>query len=156
MLHIKLVFFGKRMEPNWLPVVGEYEKRLGAYCQLETILLSPATVPEHPNAVQIAQALRQEAPAALRKIPKGATVVALCVEGQFLSSEAFSAWLAQQSGNVAFLVGSSYGLDASLKARANLQLSLSAMTFPHQMARVMLLEQMYRAFNLAQGGKYHK
>jgi len=154
MLHIKLVLFGKLKEPHWQQAAAEYEKRLGAYCKLETIEFPPAPLPEKPSDAQILKALSLESAAAQQKI-KGACA-ALCVEGRQLSSEQLSDWLGRQSGTVTFLIGSSFGLDESLKTQANLRLSMSAMTFPHQFARVMLLEQLYRALNLAHGGKYHK
>ena len=154
MLHIKLILFGKLKETHWKQAANEYEKRLGAYCKLETIELAPAPLPENPNEAQIARALLLEANAAQQTI-KG-TCAALCVEGQRMSSVALGDWLERQSGTVSFLVGSSYGLDESLKARADLRLSMSDMTFPHQLIRVMLLEQLYRALNLNYGGKYHK
>lgn len=154
MLHIKLIVFGKLKEAHWKLAAEEYEKRLGAYCRLETIELSPAPLPEKPSPAEISRALLLEASAAQQKI-KGACA-ALCVEGRQMSSEALGDWLAGQSGEVTFLIGSSYGLDESLKAKANLRLSLSEMTFAHPLARVMLLEQLYRALNRNHGGKYHK
>ena len=154
MLHIKLILFGKLKELHWQQAAAEYEKRLGAYCKLETIELSPAPLPEKPSEAQILKALSLESAAAQQKV-KG-TCAALCVEGKQMSSEQLSGWLSQQSGTVTFLIGSSFGLDETLKAQADLRLSMSAMTFPHQLARVMLLEQLYRALNLSHGGKYHK
>jgi 23S rRNA (pseudouridine1915-N3)-methyltransferase len=156
MRRIKLICFGKLKEPHWRQAAAEYEKRLGAYCRLETIELPPAVLPENPGSAQIARALLQEAGAARQRVPAGAAVVALCAGGRRMTSEAFSVWLATQTAAVAFLVGSSHGLEESLQAEAALQLSMSDMTFPHQLARVMLLEQLYRALNLANGGKYHK
>jgi len=154
MLHIRLVLFGKLKEPHWRMAVAEYEKRLGAYCKLETIELAPAPLPDQPSPAEIASALSVEANLARPKI-KG-TCAALCVEGQQMDSEALGRWLGRQSGTVTFLIGSSFGLDESLKAGVDLRISLSAMTFPHQLARVMLLEQLYRALNWNHGGKYHK
>jgi len=154
MLHIKLIVFGRLKEAHWRLASAEYEKRLGAYCKLETIELSPAPLPEKPSEAQIVSALLLEANAAQRKI--AGTCAALCVEGRQMGSEALGDWLGRQSGAVSFLIGSSFGLDESLKARADLRLSMSDMTFPHQLARVMLLEQLYRALNRNHGGKYHK
>ncbi|MDR0531511.1 MAG: 23S rRNA (pseudouridine(1915)-N(3))-methyltransferase RlmH [Oscillospiraceae bacterium] len=158
MLRVTIICLGKLKEPCWRQAAEEYAKRLGAYCKLEVAALPPAPLPENPSPAQVRQALALEAKAVFARAAKGACA-ALCVEGQHLSSEQFGAWLDQQAGRqgaVNFFVGSSYGLDESLKARADLRLSLSAMTFPHQLARVMLLEQIYRAFNLMGGGKYHK
>lgn len=147
---IKLVVFGKLKEPYLREACLEYEKRLGAYCKLEVIELAP--VENKP----VAQALALEAKLALSKINKQASVVALCVEGRQMSSEQFAAWMEEQPSEVVLVIGSSHGLGEELKARAGLKLSLSAMTFPHQLARVMMLEQVYRAFQINAGGKYHK
>ena len=155
MRHVKLICFGKLKEPHWRAACAEYEKRLGPYCKLETFELPPAALPAEPSAAQIEQALAAEAKLALGKIPKDASVAALCVEGRQMSSEQFAAWIERQS-EVAFLIGSSYGLSESIKCRAQLRLSLSKMTFSHQSARVNLLEQLYRAFQIQTGGKYHK
>ncbi len=159
MLHVKLIVFGKCKEPYLREACREYEKRLGGYCRLETAELQPAALPENPGQAQIAAALAAEEKLAFAALPPQARLAALCVEGIALSSEQFSAWLeeaAMQSGNVALLIGSSFGLSEALKRQAALRLSLSAMTFPHQLARVMLLEQIYRALQIAAGGKYHK
>ena len=156
MRRIKLICFGRLKEPHWQQACAEYEKRLGAWCRLETIELSPAPLPDEPSRAQIGAALEQEARLALAKLPKGASVAALCVEGKQMSSEQLAAWMEAQPGDIAFLIGSSHGLDEDLKAQAQLRLSMSAMTFPHQLARVMLLEQLYRAFQINIGGKYHK
>ena len=156
MRRITLILFGKPKEPCLRQACAEYEKRLGAWCRLETVELAPAPLPDAPPAARIAQALESEAKRALAKIPKGAGVAALCVEGRPMRSEQFAAWIDAQPNEIAILIGSSYGMGEALKARANLRLSMSAMTFPHQLARVMLLEQLYRAFQIQLGGKYHK
>jgi len=156
MRRVKLICFGKLKEPYWRAACAEYEKRLGPYCKIETIELTPVPLPDEPSPAQISQALAQEAKLAAGKIPKGASVAALCVEGGQMSSEQFAAWIDAQPGEVAILIGSSYGLSEELKARAQLRLSLSKMTFSHQSARVNLLEQVYRAVQINTGGKYHK
>ena len=155
MHRIKIICFGKLKEPHWRAACAEYEKRLQAVCKLEIIELAPVYLPDNPSQAQIEQALAQEAQIAQAKLPKGAALAALCVEGDCLSSEKFAAWLEKQS-EAALLIGSSFGLDDTLKKQAQLRLSLSDMTFPHQLARVMLLEQIYRATQIQLGGKYHK
>ena len=155
MRRVKIICFGKLKEPHWRAACAEYEKRLGPYCKLETVELQPAALPDNPSQAQIEQALDIEAKLAFSKIPKNAGVAALCVEGGHYSSEQFAAWLEGQS-EAALLIGSSFGLHESLKTQAQLKLSLSHMTFPHQLARIMLLEQIYRAFQIQTGGKYHK
>ncbi|MDR2686587.1 MAG: 23S rRNA (pseudouridine(1915)-N(3))-methyltransferase RlmH [Oscillospiraceae bacterium] len=156
MRRIKLICFGKLKEPHWRQACAEYEKRLQAFCRLETVELPPAALPDAPSAAQIEQALLAEAKLAWEKIPKDAGVAALCVEGRQLSSEQFAAWLGAQPNETAIVVGSSFGLHESVKTQAQLRLSLSHMTFPRQLARVNLLEQIYRAFQIQTGGKYHK
>lgn len=162
MLHLHLIAFGKCKEPYLREACREYEKRLAPYCRLETVELAPAPLPEDPGPALVAAALAKEealALAALAALPPRARLAALCVEGRPLGSEQFSLWLeeaAMRGGSAALLLGSSYGMSEALKARAELRLSLSAMTFPHQLARVMLLEQLYRAMTIHAGGKYHK
>jgi len=155
MRRIKLICFGKLKEPYWRAACAEYEKRLRPWCRLEVFELPPAALPDEPSPAQIQQALDAEAKLAGEKILKNAAVVALCVEGRQMRSEEFAAWLEGQS-EAALLIGSSYGMGEELKARADLRLSLSNMTFPHQLARVLLLEQLYRASQIQTGGKYHK
>ena len=156
MRRVKLICFGRLKEPHWRQACAEYEKRLGAFCGLETVELSPAPLPDEPSPAQVRAALEREARLALQKLPREACATALCAEGRRMDSQEFAAWLEAQPGEAAFLIGSSHGLDEGLKARAGLRLSLSAMTFPHQLARVVLLEQLYRAFQINIGGKYHK
>jgi 23S rRNA (pseudouridine1915-N3)-methyltransferase len=156
MRHVQLICFGKLKEPHWRAACAEYEKRLAPHCELKILEINPIFLPDNPSQAQIEQALSVEAKLAGEKIVKSASVAALCIEGRQLSSERFAGWIDAQPGEIAFLIGSSHGLDESLKARAQLRLSLSAMTFPHQLARVMLLEQLYRATQIQSGGKYHK
>jgi len=155
MRHIKLICFGRLKEPWLRAACAEYEKRLQPFCKLVTVELNPVLLPDSPSQAQIEQALMQETQLAQAKIPKGASLAALCVEGLQMSSEQFAAWLEGQS-EVALLIGSSFGLSETIKTQAQLKLSLTNMTFPHQLARVMLLEQIYRASQIQTGGKYHK
>jgi len=160
MIHIDIICLGKLKESYWADACREYEKRLGAFCRLRTMELTPVSLPEKPNDAQIAAALEAEAQAILEKIPQGSLVYALCIEGIQRSSQDFSAELAQAAvsgaGKICFLIGSSHGLAQRIKQRAQQRFSFSQMTFPHQLARVMLLEQIYRAFMIERGGKYHK
>ncbi|MDR2752946.1 MAG: 23S rRNA (pseudouridine(1915)-N(3))-methyltransferase RlmH [Oscillospiraceae bacterium] len=155
MHQVTIICFGKLKESYWREACEEYAKRLSAFCKLEVAELPPVPLPDEPSPAQIAQALAQEAARASAKIPRGATVVALCVEGKQITSQEFSRFITSE-GKTALLVGSSFGLDESLKRRAQACVSLSKMTFPHQLARVLLLEQLYRGFQIAAGGKYHK
>ncbi len=157
MLHIQLIAIGKLKEPYFRDACAEYQKRLSRFCSLQLTELDEARLPERPSEKQIEQALEAEGEAILNRC-RG-TVIALCIEGKQLSSEAFSRKLSEISlsdSAVTLVIGSSYGLSPAVKSRAALRLSMSEMTFPHQLARVMLLEQVYRAFQIQSGGKYHK
>ena len=160
MVKISLICLGKLKEKYLRDACAEYEKRIGAFGKLTVTELTPAPLPDNPSQAQITAALNTEAKLILSKLPQRSGVVALCIEGKTLSSEDFSAKLEELSvtgsGSVAFIIGSSFGLAEEVKRRADVRLSMSPMTFPHQLARVMLLEQIYRAFQISGGGKYHK
>ena len=160
MIHIRLICTGKMKEKFYIDAAQEYSKRLSRFCRLEIIELNEQKLPEAPSPAQIAQALEKEAEAIRSRIPPGAAVVALCVEGELHSSEELTRLIArsEQRGEkgLVFLIGSSFGLHPSLKAMAAEKLSMSPMTFPHHLARVMLLEQIYRGFQINSGSKYHK
>ena len=155
-----MICLGKLKEAYLKDACDEYLKRLGAFCRCKVVELSPVKLPDNPSAAQITAALNREAAMIKEKIPKGAAVFALCIEGKTLTSEQFSERLQTAAvaggADVVFIIGSSFGLDEELKKAAQFRLSMSPMTFPHQLARVMLLEQIYRAFQIASGGKYHK
>ena len=158
MIKIVLICVGKIKEPAFLEAIKEYEKRLGAFCELKTVEIKPEPLPENPSEAQIEAALGKEAENILEKIPKGAAVYPLCVEGKRFSSEQFALELSAQideGKNVCFIIGGSHGLASGVKSRGK-QLSFSDMTFPHRLFRVMLLEQIYRAFTIMAGKKYHK
>lgn len=160
MLSITLVCVGKMRETYYISAFAEYAKRLGAYCRFELAELPEQRLPERPSQKEIRAALEKEAQAVRARIPKGAAVIAMCVEGKLLSSEALARQLAGYAAGgtskVCFLVGGSFGLDEGLKREASLRLSMSPMTFPHHLARVMLAEQIYRACTINAGTQYHK
>lgn len=160
MFTLTVLAVGKLKEKFYLGAVEEYAKRLRGYCEFRLIELPEHRLPENPSSAQIADALAREAVLVREKIPKGAWFCVLTPEGKQLSSEALAAKLAQvKSGGksaACFLIGSSFGMAPELKAMADLRLSFSPMTFPHHLARVMLLEQLYRAESIQAGTKYHK
>ncbi len=160
MLNITVLCVGKLKEAYWRDAVAEYTKRLGAFCKFQVTELEEDRLPDKPSDAQIAAALTAEGKKMAAKIPAGAAVVALCIEGKPCSSTELAERLEEFAlggvSHVVFLIGSSHGLAPELKSRANWRLSMSPMTFPHQLARVMLLEQIYRAMNIRSGGKYHK
>ena len=161
MLGITLLCVGKLKEKFFADALAEYQKRLGAYCRFTvTELAEQRFTNENPSGKEIAAALEKEAAEIERRIPAGAAVCAFCVEGNPLSSaelaERLGAWAGAGKSRVCFLIGGSFGLSERLKRRADLRLSMSRMTFPHHLFRVMAAEQIYRAFTILEGGKYHK
>ena len=160
MQKVTVLCVGKLKEPFYAAAAAEYQKRLQRHCKPEIVELSEQRLPEAPSPAEIAQALSKEAALIEERLPKGGAVIALCVEGTELSSEALSKKLTQLAAagasQLTFLIGGSFGLHERVKARADLRLSMSPMTFPHHLARVMLLEQIYRAYQIDAGTKYHK
>ena len=159
MLHIKLITVGSLKEAYWRDAVAEYEKRLGACARIEISERREARLSDTPSDAEIAQALEREADDILAQIPKRATVVALCVEGKQLSSEELADTLARamrESGELCLIIGSSHGLSPRVKQAAQLRLSVSRLTFPHQLMRVLLLETLYRSLSILHGSRYHK
>lgn len=160
MLSVKLICAGRMREKFYIDAYKEYEKRLGAFCKLETVEIPEVKCGDSPSEKEISTALDKEAGEILEKIPQNAYTIALCVEGKKLSSEALAQLLAKTAAGgvsrMCFIIGSSNGLHDSVKQRADLRLSMSDMTFPHHLARVMLAEQIYRAFTINAGRKYHK
>ncbi len=157
---LTIVCLGKCKEAYWRDACAEYQKRLNGFCKLNIVELEPERLPDNPSDAQVQQALDREADRLMAKIPAGATTVALCIEGTKWSSEQLADRLQTAaisgSSHVVFIIGSSYGLADSVKRAAQFRISMSDMTFPHQLARVMLLEQLYRAMKLLGGGTYHK
>lgn len=159
MMKVTLISPGKMKEKYLRDAESEYLKRLSRYCDLTLIEPEPVKLPDAPNQSRINSALEREAEIILKKIPEGSLVIALCVEGKPLSSEAFAKKvreLSNSGGQLCLVIGSSYGLSESVKKRADIRLSVSEMTFPHQLFRVMLLEQLYRAYKINEGSTYHK
>lgn len=160
MIGITIICEGRLKEKYLRDACEEYSKRLGAYCKLNIVELAPKRIPDNPSENEIANALETEGKEILSKIPNGAKVYAMCIEGKQMPSEKLAQRISECSvqgfSNVVFIIGGSHGLSDEVKRRADFKLSMSEMTFPHQLARVMLLEQIYRAFQISTGGKYHK
>lgn len=157
---MRLICVGKLKERFYTDAAGEYAKRLGGYCKLEIIELAEARLPDSPTEGEIGTALTKEASAIEARLLKGGAVIALCIEGKEYDSAGFSGLLHTYAGagmsRLNFVIGGSFGLHPRVKERSGLLLSMSKMTFPHNLARIMLLEQLYRGFKIAEGGKYHK
>lgn len=155
---IQILAYGKLKEKYLRDAAAEYEKRLSRYCTFKYIEFEPIKLPENASEKEIAAALEKEGQLLLKKA-KG-YVIAMCIEGKLIDSVALSEKIQSigLSGDstVTFIIGSSYGLSDEVKRRADLKLSMSPMTFPHQLARVMLYEQIYRSYQIQTGSKYHK
>ena len=156
MQRVMVVCVGRLKERFYIEAAAEYCKRLSRCCKLELVELPEQRLPENPAPAEIERALAREAEAIRSRLPAGAAVAALCVEGKLRSSEELAGLLAREEAGLAFVIGGSCGLHPSVKALAKERLSMSPMTFPHHLARVMLLEQIYRGFQIRGGGKYHK
>lgn len=160
MFEITLIAVGKLKEKFYLSAVNEYEKRLKGYCQFKILELPETRLPDSPSPAEINAGLEKEADLILSKLPKGCWFCVMTPEGKLLSSEALAGKLkdVKVSGksSACFLIGSSFGIAARIKDRADFKLSMSPMTFPHHLARVMVLEQLYRAEAIQAGSKYHK
>ena len=160
MLRIHIVHVGTIKEKYLTDAVKEYEKRLGAYCCIDNISVKEEKLGDKPSESEISAAVKREGERILAALPPRAYNIALCVEGKQMTSVKFSEKLSSLAGEgfseVCLIIGGSDGLSEEVKSACRMRLSISEMTFPHQLMRVILLEQLYRAFNIASGGKYHK
>lgn len=160
MIAIQILAVGK-IKDKWMREgCAEYQKRMGLWSKCTVTEIEEYRLPNNPSAAQIEECIEKEGERLAEKIPKGAHIIALCIEGKLLSSEELSDHLQEAaiagSGAAVFVIGGSYGLSKEIKKRAALCLSMSRMTFPHQLARVLLSEQIYRALSIAANAKYHK
>lgn len=160
MFDITLICMGKLKEKFYITASEEYKKRLGGYCKFNLLELPEVRLPEDPSPAEISAGLEKEAELIFSKIPKGSWFCVFTPEGKELSSEGFAEKMAsvKNSGksSACFLIGSSFGMSPRVKQKADFKLSMSPMTFPHHLARVMVLEQLYRAEAIQAGSKYHK
>lgn len=158
-MSMALICMGRLKEKYWRDAAAEYEKRLSRFGKFEIIELADLPEPVNSSPAIEAQICKKEGEAILSKIREGDIVVALCIDGKQMDSVQLSQKLTQlcdTGRRVVFVIGGSLGLSPEVTARAQLKLSFSPMTFPHQLARVMLLEQVYRAMKIAAGERYHK
>ena len=159
MIGVKIITIGTLKESYLRDACAEYSKRLGGFCRLSEVNLKEEKLPDNPSDGEISSALQREAEKILAEMPKRAYKIALCVEGKQLSSEELAQRLDSVSathGEICLIIGSSHGLDESVKNACDMRLSVSKLTFPHQLMRVILLESIYRGFNIVKGTKYHK
>lgn len=158
---IEILCVGNLKEKYLREAASEYEKRLSPYCKLNIVEINEYKLSDKPSSSDISKCIEYEGQQILSKIPDNSVIITLCIEGNIMSSENFSEKINEymsdcQSSKICFIIGGSYGLSDSVKSRSNLKLSFSRMTFTHQISRVLLLEQIYRAFQILSGGKYHK
>lgn len=160
MFSITLITVGKLKEKFYLSAAAEYEKRLKGYCQFQIIELPECRLPDDPSLAEISAGLEKEADLILSKLPKGCWFCVLTPEGKLQSSEQLATKLQDVKlagkSSACFLIGSSFGIADRIKKKADFKLSMSPMTFPHHLARIMVLEQIYRAEAIQAGSKYHK
>lgn len=159
MIKINIIAVSGLKEKYLRDAAAEYQKRLSGFCNLTVTEIEPVKLSEKPSAAEIASALSKEAESIIKKISKSGTVITLCIEGKQYSSEEFADLLEKETdigNNITFIIGSSYGLSDKIKQLSSLKLSFSKMTFPHQLFRILLLEQIYRAFRINAGASYHK
>lgn len=160
MFDITLIAMGKLKEKFYLSAAAEYEKRLKGYCSFRVLELPEHRLPDSPSPAEIQAGLEKEADLILSKIPKGAWLCVLTPEGKIISSEDLAGKMRDVKnsgkGSACFLIGSSFGIARQVKDRADFMLSMGRMTFPHHLARIMVLEQLYRSEAIQAGSKYHK
>ena len=160
MINLDIICVGKLKEQYLRDASAEYQKRMQTVCKLTVTEISPEKLSDNPSQKEIDKALEAEGKKITEKIPKGAAVFAMCIEGKQRSSEELSKELDDLAlsgvSNAVFVIGGSFGLSDEVKSKSNYRLSMSKMTFPHQLARIMLLEQLYRASQISMGTRYHK
>lgn len=159
-MNITVICIGRLKERYWREAVGEYSKRLGSYCGLRILELKESRLPAGAGSAEEEAVKTAEGEEILSRVNKDMFVVSLEIRGRRMSSEALAEKLQSLAlegrSEIAFVIGGSLGLSEAVSRRADLKLSFSDMTFPHQMMRVILLEQIYRSFRIIRGEPYHK
>lgn len=160
MMNINFIVLGKLKEKYMKDFSAEYEKRLSGYCKLTVTELEPVKLSDNPSEQEIKNALAKETQMIKAKMPKNSFVFSMCIEGKQMSSEELSKKLEDIAltgkNNITFIIGSSFGLSDEIKQMSDYKFSMSKMTFPHKLARIMLTEQVYRALSITNNAKYHK
>lgn len=160
MIKVTILCVGKLKEEYWRSACAEYSKRMSRFADFSIVEVNEERLPDDPSPAQIENTLRKEGERLLAKIPSGAAVIPMCIEGRQYDSPSLSGMIEELSSggvsHIVFIIGGSWGLSEEVKRSAKIKMSMSKMTFPHQLARVMLCEQIYRSFQISSGGKYHK
>ncbi|MCD8915338.1 23S rRNA (pseudouridine(1915)-N(3))-methyltransferase RlmH [Staphylococcus sp. IVB6181] len=159
-MKITILAVGKLKEKYWKQAIAEYQKRLGAYTKIEIVEVPDEKAPENMSDKEIEQVKQKEGQRLLAKIKPQSTVITLEIKGNMLTSEGLAKNIQQRmiqgQSDFTYIIGGSNGLHQDVLDRSNYALSFSKMTFPHQMMRVILLEQVYRSFKIMRGEAYHK
>ncbi|MEE1223955.1 MAG: 23S rRNA (pseudouridine(1915)-N(3))-methyltransferase RlmH [Clostridia bacterium] len=158
-MNIKIIAVGKIKEKYFTAAVDEYSKRMSRFAKFEIIEVPDEKIPDNASEKEQESVKEKEGNAILSKLKPGDTVIAMCIEGSEMSSEKIASKIEQislSSSSIAFIIGGSLGLHDSVKARADLRLSFGPVTLPHQLMRVVLCEQIYRAFKINHNESYHK
>ena len=155
-MNVTIIHVGDLKESYYREAVAEYEKRLGRFCRVKNVEIKEERLPSSPNESEIAAALDAEGKRIIAVLPERSLCIALCVEGTMLSSEQLAETIDKAQSDITFVIGGSYGLSEEVKKRCGKRISVSKMTFPHRLMRVIPAEQIYRAFMINSGGEYHK
>lgn len=159
-MQITIICIGKLKEKYWKDAVIEYSKRLSKYCKLDIVELPDEKAPETMSDAQQQQVIQKEGQKILKAIKSDSIVIALAIKGKMFSSEQFACQIEQYTvegkSHITFIIGGSLGLSDEVMNKSDTAISFSAMTFPHQMMRVILLEQIYRAMKIIKNEPYHK
>ncbi|EST11945.1 23S rRNA (pseudouridine(1915)-N(3))-methyltransferase RlmH [Sporolactobacillus laevolacticus] len=159
-MNITILTVGKLKEKYFIQGIGEYAKRLGPYAKVTIIEVPDEKAPENLSAAEVEQVKQAEGERLLKKLPANAYVIALAIKGKQMPSEDFAEKIRELAtyghSDIAFIIGGSNGLSDEVLSRADFQLSFSKFTFPHQLMRLILIEQIYRAFKIMRGEPYHK
>ena len=159
-MKITLITIGRLKDKFFIDASAEYEKRLSKYCKLDIKTIEAARLPSDPSDSEVTEALKEECEKIKKALPGNCDIIPMCIEGKQLSSEELSEKIEtltlHGTSHICFIIGGSYGISEEIKKLASLKLSMSRMTFPHRLARIMLLEQLYRAFKISEGSNYHK
>ena len=160
MMNVRIICVGRMKEKYWTLACEEYAKRLSGFCRFSVTEVDEEKIPDAPSQAQIKNTIEKEGRRILAAVPKGSYIAAMCIEGRQRSSEELAKEMQRLAvdgqSSVSFIIGGSWGLSDRVKNISEIRLSMSEMTFPHQLARVMLCEQIYRAFQITSNGKYHK
>ncbi len=159
MINVTVIAVGKLKESYLRDGCNEYIKRLGAYSKINIVEIDEEKICDNPSQNQIDSVIKKEGERIIKKIPKNSAVIPLCIEGKEYSSPEFSSLIEKislENSSICFVIGGSFGLSEDVKKLGNIKLSFGKMTLPHQLARMVLLEQVYRAFSISNNSKYHK